>query len=800
VPVFKNHIDFMMRGMKAFLKVEAGVTRDRVVESAPGPDESKASRASGRDNAQPRQLKRAGRRAVMKGDAPGKIPAERVLVATVVENRPPFVHEAELLFRTLRRFGGDLSRARCVAHFVGFADPAAVERLANLGVSTEVVEPFDERYPHANKIRMLETAARDFDYLVALDTDIVVARDFSAHVMGASVALKPVDGERLTLKQWESLFARFGLALPLARYTTSNGMDETVPYFNSGVLVIPRDHVQPLAAAWGSFVRRLLDMGADVPEIADYRFFTDQFALALALAEARLPFRPLPLEMNFPTHRPTHPALEPDRLNPYLIHHHHRVSPAGEVLPCSYATVDAAIADVNRYLQEGESTSSEQAPQPTHYSNPDFDNRDFWEKRYVTDPARGSGVGSRGENLEYKRDLLRRMIEEFRPRSILDVGCGDIEVVKDLPFSGDYTGIDLSPTVVARNQMLRPEWSFIEGDFLDLSQRDHMSVDLVICFDVLIHQHDAEAYEAFVRALARATQRVALINGYGAPPRKFFSEICAYHEPITQTLSRLGGGTTEIVGTYRGTHIVQLIKKPKWGRFDIGTEQLEWALAQSPSPEVLQSLVELSRKHFGWFSRTVTRAFEGPWIIDQINQRGARRILDIGAGVSPVPIYLAERGAEVVTVDNAPVVRDPGTDPSKWNDWGYFDYACLQPNLSSRHEDILTVPLSRRSFDCIYSQSVIEHMPSSTRKQLWKKVDDLLANEGVLLVTVDLVPDSDRLWNYNRGEEVEAAEEHGHLSTLVEEVTQVGLRLTQRQVLRQLNNSRSDCAMLRFER
>src|SRR5215210_6600256 len=161
----------MVRSVRAFLNLQVGVTRNRVPRFVPGPEAGEASRPPGWDEAQARQLRRDRRRAA-------KIPAERVLVATVAENRPPFIHEAEMLFRTLRRFGGALSRSQCMAYFVGSADPAAVERLADLGVATEVVEPFDERRPQANKIRMLETA-KDFDYLVALDTDIVVARDFS---------------------------------------------------------------------------------------------------------------------------------------------------------------------------------------------------------------------------------------------------------------------------------------------------------------------------------------------------------------------------------------------------------------------------------------------------------------------------------------------------------------------------------------------------------------------------------------------------------------------------------------------
>ncbi len=44
-----------------------------------------------------------------------------------------------------------------------------------------------------------------------------------------------------------------------------------------------------------------------------------------------------------------------------------------------------------------------------------FNNRRYWETRYTTDLASGSGVGSRGEYLAYKWELLGRLIEKIRP-------------------------------------------------------------------------------------------------------------------------------------------------------------------------------------------------------------------------------------------------------------------------------------------------------------------------------------------------------------------------------------------------
>ena len=283
---------------------------------------------------------------------------ERVLVATVAENRELAILEVEYLFRTLHQFGGSLSRARRAAYFVGSVDPTVAQRLAKLEVAIKIVEPVDQRCPHANKIRMLDDT-EDFDYLVALDTDVVIAKDFSIHLGGSSIGAKPVDHDPLTLEQWEVLFSYFDVEFPLARYMTSIEMTETVPYFNSGVLLVSKQHVAPLRQSWLSFIYKLLDTYGELPNIRKHEFYTDQFALSLALVNARLPYRGLPLEMNFPIHHSVHAALGPERLSPYIIHHHHRLSWAGEILPCSYTTINTLVDEINTYLHITETEAVE---------------------------------------------------------------------------------------------------------------------------------------------------------------------------------------------------------------------------------------------------------------------------------------------------------------------------------------------------------------------------------------------------------------------------------------------------------
>jgi Sulfotransferase domain len=70
VPVFENRIAFeMVRGVKAFLKVEAGVIRDERAESMHRSGALRANGASGRDNARVQRFKEAGSRMVRKGRA-----------------------------------------------------------------------------------------------------------------------------------------------------------------------------------------------------------------------------------------------------------------------------------------------------------------------------------------------------------------------------------------------------------------------------------------------------------------------------------------------------------------------------------------------------------------------------------------------------------------------------------------------------------------------------------------------------------------------------------------------------------
>jgi SAM-dependent methyltransferase len=184
-----------------------------------------------------------------------------------------------------------------------------------------------------------------------------------------------------------------------------------------------------------------------------------------------------------------------------------------------------------------------------------FENRQFWNARYIEEPDKGSGPGSRGNNIQIKGELIRSTIESYGIRSVLDIGCGDLATLGTLDVDR-YVGLDISDVIIERNKACRPEWQFICADLAGAYRPS--SADLVLCFDVLIHQKTRQAYEAILSKALSATQRVALISGYSHPAHgwKVF-----FHEPIGASLTRLcPQATITRVAEYRATDVFRIVR------------------------------------------------------------------------------------------------------------------------------------------------------------------------------------------------------------------------------------------------
>jgi hypothetical protein len=303
------------------------------------------------------------------------IDPKRIILGCVVasSNKNYSNLETEYLFLTLNKFGGNTSLVKKWACFVEEPNPLVKEVLKNLGVSIKIVEPLDQRDPYSNKLRLLEESmGEDFDYLVVLDTDILVADDFLSFIDGDSIKAKPVNYDPIGLENWEKLFDHFNLKFPKNRVKTITSGTETIPYFGSGVMIIPKKYVKTIFESCSNFIHLLCDHRdqGKLPQIfSKQKHLNEIICLALSLAKNNLDCSHLPLEMNYSTMKVSE-EQNPTFLKPKLIHYHHKIFDNGSIIPCPYENINKTIDKINGFLvkeKKLEVTSSNTLPYITRY-------------------------------------------------------------------------------------------------------------------------------------------------------------------------------------------------------------------------------------------------------------------------------------------------------------------------------------------------------------------------------------------------------------------------------------------------
>jgi SAM-dependent methyltransferase len=119
-------------------------------------------------------------------------------------------------------------------------------------------------------------------------------------------------------------------------------------------------------------------------------------------------------------------------------------------------------------------------------------------------------------NLRAPREVIPILLEYFRPKSVLDIGCGTgtwLKVFEELDIS-DYMGIDGS--AVSLEQLHIPKEKFKIADLskpIDLGRR----FDLVVCLEVAEHLSDLFA-DTLVNTLVKHADTIlfsAAIPGQG---------------------------------------------------------------------------------------------------------------------------------------------------------------------------------------------------------------------------------------------------------------------------------------------
>jgi SAM-dependent methyltransferase len=96
-----------------------------------------------------------------------------------------------------------------------------------------------------------------------------------------------------------------------------------------------------------------------------------------------------------------------------------------------------------------------------------------------------SGEGSSLEATAVLQREIPKLIKNFEIKSILDAPCGDLNWMKEvLDSSFDYTGADISKSVIMNNKKRFPQYKFLH---LDAVEEIPKSYDLILCRDLLVH-------------------------------------------------------------------------------------------------------------------------------------------------------------------------------------------------------------------------------------------------------------------------------------------------------------------------
>ena len=331
-----------------------------------------------------------------------------------------------------------------------------------------------------------------FKQFIFLDTDTIFVHDLIHDLRSDVISAKVVDFANPPIGVLEEVMRAAGFSALPKECSVDASEDRTyLANSNGGFYSIPKQFADILFESWRRWLLWLLANPEPLRKV-NKTAHIDQISFCMAIHDTGLPFELIPSNLNYFVHVAS-PHYYYDLTNPISLLHYHNDSmnvvglldPPGASTPAEKEAVGQANSQIAKH----------------------FNNRLFWEMRYANFSERGSGVGSRGENLEYKRNLLLKQGVE-KARSVLDVGCGDLEVVRALNLTG-YVGVDQSTTTLEIAKRARPDWTFLQAPALNAS-----SAELVICFEVLIHQESLTAYHQLIHYLAEKTQTILIVSGY----------------------------------------------------------------------------------------------------------------------------------------------------------------------------------------------------------------------------------------------------------------------------------------------
>ncbi len=272
----------------------------------------------------------------------------RIRYSFVIDQNPRFLAEGELFLRALLAAG--VVPQDIVAQITTRSGERAKSLAASFGVRA-VDLPLGPDGAFCNKINQLFTLSDDdFDILVACDTDLAITQPLDQAASLRSVRARRVDQCNPPLEVLESIRAFLGFPRQpfLVAPTCFPDCATYALNCNGGVLMIPRQFMQPLGEAWLGYAQALADHRELLRQWVNH---IDQVSWAFAMMRLDLPFSELPIEYNFPT--PLAKMLPKDSTEaPVVLHYHRAIDHKGRIKRTGVRSVDDVIARVNRTVAD----------------------------------------------------------------------------------------------------------------------------------------------------------------------------------------------------------------------------------------------------------------------------------------------------------------------------------------------------------------------------------------------------------------------------------------------------------------
>lgn len=271
-----------------------------------------------------------------------------VLISCVAEDDERWFERVENLTISVRDLGDPMANTGIVANFVGSITPSFRNRLASYDVEVQVVEPFRSDNPFSNKLRMLELArSHSFDILLMLDCDVIVSGDITASLDPERIGASLDWGDPLSDSEWKFLFQQFEIEEVERSLRHPADRSQVYPYFNTGVISVPRGLCARLLDVWSEGLDVIADSFQNHPELRTKLQNHNQFAFCGALLSAELPLSILPISLNFPTGRQANDVV--DVQPPFIIHYRSNIDQNGFVRASAYHQLNPHIHAFNQH-------------------------------------------------------------------------------------------------------------------------------------------------------------------------------------------------------------------------------------------------------------------------------------------------------------------------------------------------------------------------------------------------------------------------------------------------------------------